>query len=105
GWAQWRCSSADTMRLGLGRVAAHEALALVDELGPIRSGQSLERQQLEDRLLRTAGDPPAPGDQAVDEEGRPYLSREDDRPPIGVRQDPCPLGRGVTEDRGVEPRE
>ena len=61
------------MRLRIRVVEAHQLLALLDQGRLVILRELLERQELEHCLLRCGPDLPPPGDEAVDEEGRPDL--------------------------------
>src|SRR5258706_7166209 len=92
------------VRLGLRVIEAHQALALIDERGLVALRDPLERQELEDGLLRRARDLPPARDEAIDEERRPYLRGEDHLLLVFRRQDARSLRGIATEDRGVEAR-
>src|SRR5438093_5902071 len=93
------------MHLRLRVVEAHQPLAFVDQRRPVALRETLEWQELEHGLSWGGRDLPPTGDEAVDEERRPDLGREDHLLLVFGRKDPRALGRIVAEDRRVEARE
>src|SRR5713101_443205 len=93
------------MRLRFGVIEPDQSLAFVYERRLVALRESLERKQLEHRLPWRARDLPAARDEAVDEERRPDLGREDHLLLVFRRQDARSLGGVVAEDRGVEARQ
>src|SRR2546426_12151633 len=93
------------MGLGFRRVEARELLAFLNERVAVRPRELPKRLELEDRLFRSDCDCPAAGDEAVDEEGRPDLGRENDLLAVRLWQDTNPFGGSMAEYRRVEPRE
>src|SRR5687768_17492693 len=93
------------MRVGLRVIEADEPLSLVDERRLVALGESLERQELEDGLLRCCPDLPSTGHEAIDEERGPHLGGEDHLLFVFRRQDAGSLGGVVAEDRRIEARE
>src|SRR5216117_4086008 len=92
------------MRFRFRVIEAHQPLAFVDQRCLVALRERRERQELEHRLPWRGRDLPPTGDEAVDEERRPDLGREDHLLLVFRREDPRPLGRIVAEDRGVKSR-
>src|SRR5207249_1441193 len=85
-------------------IEADQSLAFVDQRSPVALRESFEGQELEHRLPWRGADLPPTRDEAVDEERRPDLGREDHLLLVFRREDPRPFCRIVAEDRRVRLR-